>query len=156
MKSAAILMAGLACVALLRSLPARADSFVPVAHSAMVTLEAQSAPAYVILRARHTADASPLTVTELAVSVDGKTASTTHNADDTWLVALPAGSGARKLEVMVAHDGIREVLSGTVPAAAAGGGGAAHLWQDHKQMAWWILNITIVLIGVIAVSRRMS
>jgi hypothetical protein len=26
----------------------------------------------------------------------------------------------------------------------------------HKQMAWWILNIVIVLIGVVAVSRRMS
>jgi len=26
----------------------------------------------------------------------------------------------------------------------------------HKQMAWWVLNVVIVLIGVIAISRRMS
>jgi len=59
---------------------------------------------------------------------------------------------------VVAHDGIREVLDGTVAAAAAapaaaGGGG---LLRDHKQLAWWILNIAIVLIAVMAISRRMS
>jgi hypothetical protein len=28
--------------------------------------------------------------------------------------------------------------------------------RDHKQLAWWILNIAIVLIAAIAISRRMS
>jgi hypothetical protein len=27
---------------------------------------------------------------------------------------------------------------------------------SHKQLAWWILNIVIVLIAAIAISRRMS
>ena len=36
------------------------------------------------------------------------------------------------------------------------GWGAASVLRDHKQMAWWILNITIVLIAVLAISRRMS
>jgi hypothetical protein len=42
------------------------------------------------------------------------------------------------------------------PPAPAPAGAAADLLHDHKQLAWWILNITIVLIAVIAISRRMS
>jgi len=83
-------------------------------------------------------------------------------------VGVGAGDG---LEVVVAHDGIREVLSarflapGTTAGAGASGSsssgavnsrGAASLWRDHKQMAWWVLNITVVLIAAIAISRRMS
>ena len=59
---------------------------------------------------------------------------------------------------MVAHDGIREVFDGTVAAAAAApvAAGGSGLLRDHKQLTWWILNIAIVLIAVIAISRRMS
>ena len=35
-------------------------------------------------------------------------------------------------------------------------GAASALSASHKQLAWWILNIVIVLIAVIAISRRMS
>ena len=65
-----------------------------------------------------------------------------------------------KLSIVVAHDGVREVLEAQPPAAPAAAppavprGVASTL--IHKQMSWWILNILIVLIGVIAVSRRMS
>ena len=38
----------------------------------------------------------------------------------------------------------------------ADGGTVAHLLGDHKQLAWWILNIAIVLIAAIAISRRLS
>ena len=33
---------------------------------------------------------------------------------------------------------------------------AADLWRDHKQMAWWIVKIGIVLIAVLAFARRSS
>jgi hypothetical protein len=62
----------------------------------------------------------------------------------------------------VAHDGVREMLTGQLPgapaaaAAARGAAGSAASLLAHKQLAWWILNILVVLIGVIAVSRRMS
>ena len=37
-----------------------------------------------------------------------------------------------------------------------GGFKSSSVLRDHKQMAWWILNITIVLIAAIAISRRLS
>jgi len=62
----------------------------------------------------------------------------------------------------VTHDGIREVLRAKIapPAAAtaqtpaAAGGGAVS--GVHRQIVWWILNIAIVLIAALALSRRRS
>ena len=50
------------------------------------------------------------------------------------------------------HDGIREIVAGKV--AVAEGVSADGLLRDHKQVAWWILNIVIVLVAAIALSRR--
>jgi hypothetical protein len=54
----------------------------------------------------------------------------------------------------VAHDGIREILTGKVTLPKVGS--TLDLWRDHKQMAWWVLNIGVVLIAVMAFSRRQS
>jgi hypothetical protein len=156
--------------------PRAADSgsapLTAVARSALVSLEADAAPAGLTLRLRRAADQTPLPATELTVSVAGRTARATARADGSWFAPLAAAVGAGDgLEVVVAHDGIREVLSarflapGTTAGAGASGSsssgavnsrGAASLWRDHKQMAWWVLNITVVLIAAIAISRRMS
>jgi hypothetical protein len=86
-----------------------------------------------------------------------------RRADGSWFVPLSKAALAHdRLEVVVAHDGIREVLGGriTVTGESSGGarnaGGTASVLRDHKQMAWWILNIAIVLIAAIAISRRLS
>jgi len=119
----------------------------------------------------------------VTVSVAGRNAPATASADGSWFAPLPTAVGAGDtLEVVVAHDGIRELLSARFaapgardagggaaaadtsgaarsrasPSGAATAGGVASLWRDHKQMAWWILNITVVLIATIAISRRMS
>jgi hypothetical protein len=63
------------------------------------------------------------------------------------------GEGVKDVDVTVAHDGIREILSGKVSLAEATGGS---LLGDHKQMAWWVLNIVIVLIAAMAFSRKKS
>lgn len=133
-----------------------------VGQSALVTLQAASSPEGLTLHVRRTAGTTPLIVTDLTVSIDGSTVPATRAADGSWSVTWPH-AGARRaghLEVVVAHDGIRELLSGTIaPSAAgapAGAGAAAGLWRDHKQLAWWVLNIAVVLIAAIALSRRMS
>jgi hypothetical protein len=159
-KLAAWLIAGLlACAARAETAP-DVVTLRPVAHSAQLTLEAASAPGGVMLRIRHTATQAPLEVTDLGVSVDGRSASAMRRADGAWFVPLTAAGAAadRKLDVVIAHDGIREVLSGSIPPppAPAPGGGSRGLLGDHKQLAWWILNITVVLIAAIAISRRMS
>jgi len=55
---------------------------------------------------------------------------------------------------MIAHEWLSARLSsGRVTVAAAGApaarnaSGAPSVLRDHKQLAWWILNITIVLIA---------
>jgi len=152
----------LACGPQLHAYDSAAVPLTPVAHSALVTLEAGPAAAGLVLRLRHTADQTPLSVTDLTVSVDGRSQLAMRREDGSWFVPLSDAITDDQLEVVVAHDGIREILSGriTVPGAGSGSarnaGGAASVLRDHKQMAWWILNITIVLIAAIAISRRLS
>jgi len=158
----------LACSALVCGPPLHASDdaatpLTPVAQSALVTLEVGPAAAGLVLRLRHTADQTPLSVTDLTVSIDGTSQLAMRRADGSWFVPLSDGAITdNQLEVVVAHDGIREVLSGriTIPGAstrsARHASGAASVLRDHKQMAWWILNITIVLIAAIAISRRWS
>ncbi len=153
--------------AFLCAAPAWAESpagtaFTPLAHSALVTVEGVVAADTLVLRVRRTADQQPLSGAELSVAVDGRSIPATARPEGTWGVpvrGLPKPPG--KLAITVAHDGVREVLEAQLPGGGAGvppasqpGSLAGRL--IHKQMAWWILNIAIVLIGVIAVSRRMS
>jgi len=102
---------------------------------------------------------TPLTVSEFSVLLDGKSVPAAARPDGTWLVPLPAPAPGGQLEVAVTHDGIRELLSAKLPAAHAGaaapaaGTGATGV---HKQIVWWILNVLIVLVAAIAISRRTS
>ncbi|HKB49689.1 MAG TPA: hypothetical protein VKC57_18405, partial [Ktedonobacterales bacterium] len=101
-------------------------------------------------------------VTDLTVSVDGRSELAMRREDGSWFVPLSHAITDAHLEVVVAHDGIREILSGriAIPGARTGSArnasGTASVLRDHKQMAWWILNIAIVLIAAIAISRRLS
>lgn len=137
------------------------------ARSPLVTLDAAAEPAGVTLHLRHSADQTPLRTADLTVSVEGREEPATGHGDGSWSVPLarPVAAGER-LEVVVAHDGIREILSGrfaapslAIPASPPGASPAGRLesfWRAHKQTAWWILNVAIVLIAAIAISRRMS
>lgn len=155
-----LLLGLLACA--VQSGAAQTAAFAPVAHSALVTVEAAATAEGVRLRLRRTNGATPLAVSELHVSIDGQNVPVTQQPDGTWLAPWPKTGGTQGagLEVIVTHDGIREELSGATPARVEGkpsagtsGGLAQH---DHKQLAWWILNIVVVLIAAIAISRRMS
>jgi len=138
------------------------SAFTPLAHSALVTVEGVMAADTLVLRVRRTADQQPLAGAELTVTAEGRSIPVAARPEGTWGVPakdLPRAPG--KLSIEVSHDGVREVLEAQLPGAgapaapAAQSGGVAST-LIHKQMAWWILNILIVLIGVIAVSRRMS
>src|SRR5438105_2402822 len=99
-----------------------------VARSALAILEAAAAPAGVTLRLRRAADQTPLPATAVTVSVAGRNAPATASADGSWFAPLPTAVGAGDtLEVVVAHDGIRELLSArfAAPGARDAGGGAA-------------------------------
>src|SRR5256886_9664035 len=83
----------LACSFLLCAAPLRASDsapgpLTPVAHSALVTLDAGPAPGGLVLRLRHTADDTPVSVTDLTVSIDGKSQLAMRRADGSWFVPL--------------------------------------------------------------------
>lgn len=166
----AFLAASFACLALASAQAPAGAAYTPVAHSALVAVDGALLKRTLLLRVHRAQDQQPLTAAALSVSIDGRSVLGTDRPDGAWaatLPELPAGAPGR-LEIVVAHDGVREVLDGQLPRAsappaaapdsAAAHGGAAGFWGTlmHKQASWWILNVLVVLIGVIAVSRRMS
>ena len=75
-----------------------------------------------MLRLRHTADQTPLSVTDLTVSVGGRSQLAMRREDGSWFVPLSDAITDDQLEVVVAHDGIREILSGRITVPGAGSG----------------------------------
>jgi hypothetical protein len=135
----------------------------PLAHSALLAVDAAPGAAGLTLRVRRVTDKTPLVVNDLAVTIDGRSEPATARADGSWFVPRPAGAqdGGKTIDVTVGHDGIHEVLSGRLgasaaPSGAATSGSSSVMSSSRKQLLWWILNIAIVLIAAIAISRRMS
>jgi len=136
----------------------------PLAHSALLAIDAVPVTGGLALRVRRETGATPLVVSDLAVTIDGKSEAATARSDGSWFVPRAAGAqdAGKTIDVTVGHDGIHEVLRGRLAAAASAPGsatsGAASALRNssHKQIAWWILNIVIVLIAAIAISRRMG
>ncbi len=69
------------------------------------------------------------------------------------LAGLPPGR--QSLQVVVAHNGIHELLSGTItlpkPAPAAS---AFALLEQHGYGAWWVLNLVVLLLAARLIMRR--
>ncbi len=130
------------------------DVAAPIAHSALLAVEATATADALQLSIRRVSDKSLVNSDDVTVAVDGKNQSVTHEKGGVY--ELPVndlrGEGARDVDVTVAHDGIREIVSGKVSVAEASS--ASSLLRDHKQVAWWILNIVIVLVAAMAFSRR--
>ena len=144
------------------SIGAAADSTppaaaVPVAHSALLTIDATRSDDGLALHIKHAGNQIPIDGQNVTVSVDGKEHPVTPQPEGTFLLATKdlSGDGERQLDIVVAHDGIREILTGKVALPKASSA-ATNLWRDHKQMAWWVLNIAVVLIAVLAISNRTS
>lgn len=129
---------------------------IPVAHSALLTIKATVTQDGLALQVLHAANQIPIDGRDVTVSVDGKSQPLTAQPEGTFLLSTKdlGADGERQLDITVAHDGIREILTGkiTLPKTAS----ATDLWHNHRQMAWWVLNFAIVLIAALAFSRRTS
>jgi archaellum component FlaG (FlaF/FlaG flagellin family) len=136
--------------------PAAPAPVIPIAHSALLTIDATNTDDGLALHIKHAGNQIPIDGRDVTVSVDGKSQPVTAAPEGTFLLATKelAGSGERQFDIIVAHDGIREILTAKVVLPKVGT--TLDLWRDHKQMAWWVLNIAIVLIAVMAFSRRQS
>jgi hypothetical protein len=132
----------------------------PLTRSALLTLEGAVAPGALLLRVRPNSAASPISVSDFQVALDGRALPVTARADGAWRVPLPAEAlaGPGKLEVRVTHDGVTEVLDAQVPLASAAAPAVppGMLAGAHKQIVWWVLNIAIVLVAALVISRRTS
>jgi hypothetical protein len=130
---------------------------IPVAHSALLAIDATRNGDALELHIRHAANQIPIDGQNVIVTVDGKNQSVTPEPEGTFALSTKdwAGDGERQLDITVAHDGIREILTGkiTIPKV---GSTATDLLHDHQQMAWWVLNVGVILVAVMAFSRRSS
>ncbi len=157
-------------LALIAALPGRVlaeptapATLAPLARSALLAVEAATGAGGVTLRVRRASGDTPLVVSDVAVRIDDRSEPATARPDGSWFLPRPGGAedAGKTIEVTVGHDGIHEVLSGRLPStsAAPGPGGAAArtvVSSSRKQLLWWVLNIAIVAIAAIAISRRMS
>jgi hypothetical protein len=130
------------------------NSTAEIAHSALLTVAATSTGDALQLNIRRVSDKSLVSSSDVTVTVDGRNEPVTHESNGSYELAINnlRGEAAHDVDITAAHDGIREILSGKVTLVQAGS--ADSLLRDHKQVAWWILNIVIVLIAAMAISRR--
>jgi len=131
------------------------DATLQIAHSALLSVDGTATGDTLRLTVRRVGDKGPVSSDDVTVTVDGRNEFVTRAAAGVYEVPvndLRGGEPARDIEMIVAHDGIREILSGK--AILEENRSAGSLLSDHKQVAWWLLNIAIVLVAAIALSRR--
>jgi hypothetical protein len=130
---------------------------IPVAHSALLNINASVVPDGLVLHILHASNQVPIDGRDVTVTIDGKNQPLTVQPEvgNFLLPTKDLGEGERQLDITVAHDGIREILTGKVALPKAGS--LTGSWDSsRKQMAWWVLNIAVVLIAVLAFSKRSS
>ena len=125
-----------------------------IARSAQLTLTAAPSDHALALRIERVSDhrliAGAGTVT---ATLDGHRVPLGAEPNGAWLLSLRGESGgAHSLRVLVRHDVIRELLTGTVTSPRQRS--ALDFLQGHGMAAWWVLNIAVVLIAVLVISRR--
>jgi hypothetical protein len=157
-------LSGLALLlAAVASLPgARAAAPAPqaaplVLRSALVSVSATAAPGGFELRITRTADHSPISARgAVSAKLDGHNAAVTAQPGGSYLLSTRGvGGGSHSLDVVVSHDGIREQLTGTLTVPRTRGArGVLGALEGHGMFAWWVLNFAVVLIAVLAISRR--
>jgi hypothetical protein len=131
-----------------------------IARSALLTVDGTATDDSLRLSIRRTHDKSLVSGGDLSITVDGKNEPVGHEHADSFEIPINdlrgdgSAENAHDVEMIVPHDGIREILSGKLTATQ--GASATSLLGDHKQMAWWILNIAIVFIAATVLSRRKS
>jgi hypothetical protein len=89
----------------------------------------------------------------VTATLDGRSVPLAAQPDGSYLLSTSGQTGgAHALGVVVSHDGIRELLTGTVSVPQQGN--ILESIEGHGMSAWWVLNIVVVLIAVVIISRR--
>ncbi len=151
-------MAMTACATLI-VLPASAAAIgataqaVQVASSAQLVLDVAARPGKLMLWITRTRDHTPVSgAGNVAVRLDGHAVKVSAQQDDYVIATDGLHGGKQPIEVIVAHDGIRELLSGTVTLPSAPS--TLETLQKHSGWAWWVLNIAVLLLAFRMISRK--
>jgi hypothetical protein len=125
-----------------------------VAHSALLTLTASSSGDALALRVTRVSDHQLIVgAGKVTATLDGRPVPIAAEPNGTYLLSLRSESGGtHSLGVVVSHDGIRELLTGAVSVPRRGS--MIDSLQGHGMAAWWVLNVAVVLIAVLVISRR--
>jgi hypothetical protein len=131
-----------------------------IARSALLIVDGTAAADSLQLKIRRANDGSLINGGDVTVTVDGKNEPVTHANGGNYEVPIndlradSSRDSPRDVDMIVSHDGIREILSSKVMVAEASSGGG--LLGHNKQITWWILNIVIVFIAAMIITRRKS
>jgi hypothetical protein len=125
-----------------------------VARSALLTLTAVPSDHALALQVARISGHRLITGPgKVTATLDGHGVPLTAEPNGTYLLSTRDQSGGtQSLSVVVSHDGIRELLTGTVTLPRERS--ALSLLQGHGMFAWWVLNIAVVLIAVLIIARR--
>lgn len=126
------------------------------AHSAQLLVDAQESGDTVTLWIRHAADKKIVDTKDVSVAIAGKNQVVTRRADGSFSIPTDdlRGNEAKPVQLIVGHDGIRELLEGQLPAPPQSV--TSGLLGSHNQLWWWVINIGVLFIGVLALSRKKS
>ena len=129
---------------------------IDLAHSAQLTVDAQETTDSVTLWVRRAADKKLIDTKDVTVSIAGKNQVLTRRTDGSFSFPIDdlRGKDAKPVQLVVGHDGIRELLDGQLPPPPEGL--TTGLLGSHNQLWWWVINIGVLFIGVLALSRKKS
>jgi len=124
-----------------------------LAQSAQLIVLAHVDSDWLTLRIQRTSDQTPLVSKDVAVSVAGHAIPVKAKPDGTYVLPVKqlGTTYTPTLDIVVGHDGIREILTGklTLPQSAPATAG-----RGHSQMFWWIANIAVVFAVAMYFSSR--
>lgn len=144
----------LGCLTAAPAAPQSAAGPAPLARSALTTVQASVAGEWVTLRLQYTGSQAPLISKDVSVQVGGHILPVTARGDGSYVLPVKqlGTSATPDIQVIVGHDGIREVLEGrlTLPESAA----STAEGSGHNQTLWWVINIGIVFAVAMFLSNR--
>lgn len=126
---------------------------VQIASSAMLVLDASIQRREIVLHIARTAGGAPVEgAGNASAEIDGHPVPLTARGNGYVLNTRQVDGGAHTLQVIVAHDGIHEVLSAAVTLPKRASRLAA--LEQHGYGAWWVLNIVVMLLAARLIMRR--
>ncbi len=135
------------------TLAGNATANVQIASSAMLVVDASVHERDIVLHIARTANHAPIEgAGNVTAEIGGHPVPIAAHGATYVLSTRGLKGGPHALQVIVAHDGIHELLSGTVTLPKPPDRLAA--LEKHGYAAWWVLNIVVLLLAARLIMRR--